>query len=189
MSNYIEDKTFEKIDGTKMPIDIAEYEHCDFINCNFSEANLSGAVFSSCKFKDCNLSMAVLAKTSFRNVQFVNCKMLGLRFENCNDFLFEIHVDSCTLNLSSFYKLKLKKMRLKNSSLHEVDFSEVDLSASIFDNCDLLNATFDKSILEKADFRTAYNYIIDPESNRIKKAKFSRNGIAGLLNKYDIEIE
>jgi fluoroquinolone resistance protein len=189
MSNYIEDKTFEKIDGIKTPIDIAEYEHCDFINCNFSEANLSGAVFSSCKFKDCNLSMAVLAKTSFRNVQFVNCKMLGLRFENCNDFLFEIHVDSCTHNLSSFYKLKLKKMRLKNCTLHEVDFTEADLSASTFDNCDLLNASFDKTILEKADFRTSYNYIIDPENNRIKKAKFSRNGIAGLLNKYDIEIE
>jgi uncharacterized protein YjbI with pentapeptide repeats len=80
-------------------------------------------------------------------------------------------------------------MRLKNCTLHEVDFTEADLSASTFDNCDLLNASFDKTILEKADFRTSYNYIIDPENNRIKKAKFSRNGIAGLLNKYDIEIE
>jgi hypothetical protein len=43
--------------------------------------------------------------------------------------------------------------------------------------------------LEKADFRTSYNYSINPEVNRIKKAKFSTAGIAGLLCKYDIEIE
>jgi len=32
------------------------------------------------------------------------------------------------------------------------------------------------------------NYSIDPEKNKIKKARFSTAGIAGLLDKYDIEI-
>jgi hypothetical protein len=43
--------------------------------------------------------------------------------------------------------------------------------------------------LEKADIRTSHNYTIDPEKNKVKKAKFSIHGIAGLLDKYDIEIE
>jgi uncharacterized protein YjbI with pentapeptide repeats len=73
--------------------------------------------------------------------------------------------------------------------LNEVDFTESDLTASIFDNCDLNLATFDNSILEKADLRTSYNYSIDPERNRIKKARFSVAGISGLLDKYDIQIE
>jgi len=30
---------------------------------------------------------------------------------------------------------------------------------------------------------------IDPELNRIKKAKFSQSGLAGLLEKYDLEID
>ncbi|MGB5462457.1 MAG: pentapeptide repeat-containing protein, partial [Aureibaculum sp.] len=34
-----------------------------------------------------------------------------------------------------------------------------------------------------------YNYSIDPEKNPIKKAKFSQDGIGGLLDKYDIVIE
>jgi uncharacterized protein YjbI with pentapeptide repeats len=72
--------------------------------------------------------------------------------------------------------------------LHEVDFSECDLTSALLDNCDLLNATFDRTIIEKADFRTAYNYSIDPDNNRIKKARFSKSGIAGLLQKYDIQI-
>ena len=79
-------------------------------------------------------------------------------------------------------------MNFKNSQLHEVDFSECDLTSAVFDNCDLLNATFDRTIIEKADFRTAYNYSIDPDNNRIKKARFSKSGIAGLLQKYDIQI-
>jgi len=44
-------------------------------------------------------------------------------------------------------------------------------------------------VLEKADFREATNYFIDPEKNRIKKAKFSLNGLPGLLIPYDIIIE
>jgi uncharacterized protein YjbI with pentapeptide repeats len=73
--------------------------------------------------------------------------------------------------------------------MHEVDFSESDLSNATFDNCDLLTATFDRTVLEKADFRTAYNYAIDPENNRIKKARFSTAGLAGLLFKYDLDIK
>ncbi|MBL7883075.1 MAG: pentapeptide repeat-containing protein [Bacteroidia bacterium] len=129
-----------------------------------------------------------MSKTAFKNVQFVNCKLLGLQFHICNDFLFEINIDSCILNLSSFYKLKLKNTVFKNSTLHEVDFTQADLTASVFNHCDLLDATFDASIIEKADFRTAYNYTIDLEINRAKKAKFSQSGIAGLLTKYGIEL-
>ncbi len=42
---------------------------------------------------------------------------------------------------------------------------------------------------EGVDFRTSFNYSIDPQLNRIKKAKFSLPGIAGLLDKYDIVID
>jgi uncharacterized protein YjbI with pentapeptide repeats len=58
----------------------------------------------------------------------------------------------------------------------------------VFDNCDFRGAIFDHTNIEKADLRTSYNYSIDPEINRIKKAKFSILGVSGLLNKYDIEI-
>jgi uncharacterized protein YjbI with pentapeptide repeats len=114
--------------------------------------------------------------------------MLGLHFEDCSDFLFAVHFDKCILNLSSFFKQKLKKTKFKECSLHEVDFTEADLGNASFDNCDLAGAKFEKSNLEKADLSTSFNYSIDPELNRIKKAKFSIAGITGLLDKYDIEI-
>jgi fluoroquinolone resistance protein len=85
--------------------------------------------------------------------------------------------------------MNLKKIQFKNSTLHEVDFTETDLSSAVFHNCDLARATFENAILEKADLRTSFNYSIDPELNRIKKAKFSIPAVIGLLDKYDIEVE
>jgi fluoroquinolone resistance protein len=52
----------------------------------------------------------------------------------------------------------------------------------------LAGATFDNTNLEKADFTTAFNYLIDPDTNRIKKAKFALPGVLALLNKHDIVI-
>jgi len=43
--------------------------------------------------------------------------------------------------------------------------------------------------LENADLRTSYNYSIDPDANRIRKAKFSLPAVIGLLDKYYLDIE
>ncbi|WP_419802798.1 hypothetical protein [Mucilaginibacter sp.] len=40
----------------------------------------------------------------------------------------------------------------------------------------------------EADFSSAYNFSIDPENNRIKKAKFSVAGLPGLLEKFGLKI-
>jgi uncharacterized protein YjbI with pentapeptide repeats len=114
---------------------------------------------------------------------------MGLRFDSCHDFGLSFLFDNCILNHSSFYKTKIRKTIFRNSQIREVDFTECDLTNSTFDTCDLSSAMFENTILEKVDFRTSYNYTIDPETNRLKKTKFSSSGIAGLLCKYDIEIE
>lgn len=85
--------------------------------------------------------------------------------------------------------MKIKKTVFKDSQLQETDFAEADLTSAVFDNCNLMHSVFDHTTLEKVDFRTSYNYAIDPETNRIKKARFSISNIAGLLGKYDIDIE
>lgn len=185
----VEDKDFDLADFTIEPLVLGDYEKCRFINCNFSNSDLSGFHFQDCEFTGCNLGMSKLVKTAFRNVSFKDSKLLGLQFDACNEFLLEMKFDNCILNFSSFTGLKLKKTNFNHCQLQQVDFSGTDLTASVFDNCDLADATFESSILEQADLRTAYNYSIDPSSNKIKKAKFSLLGLAGLLGKYEIEIE
>lgn len=186
---FEEEKTFDTIDFTLQPLPKGEYENCTFLNCNFSNTDISGTKFTGCQFNGCNLSTVNLHKTALRDIAFKDCKLLGLRFETCNEMLFQVSFDHCIVDYSSFYKRKLKSAAFKNTSFHEVDFSDADLSGASFDNSDLLGAVFENSILEKTDFRTAYNYSIDLEKNSIKKALFALSGISGLLNKYDIVIE
>ncbi|MCY1548167.1 hypothetical protein D9M68_842610 [compost metagenome] len=70
-----------------------------------------------------------------------------------------------------------------------VDLGECDLTEALFDRCDLQNAIFDNTLLEKADLRTASGFSIDPERNKLKKAKFAQSGLAGLLYKYQIQVD
>jgi len=185
----IQDETFEQIDYSIKALPKGEYDNCQFTNCNFSNANFSECEFSDCTFNSCNLSLAKLTKTTFRNIRFKDCKLLGLLFNDCNQFGLSFYLDNCNLTHASFYQTKLKKSNFKNTLFQEVDFVECDLSQSIFYNCDFSKAVFENTILEKVDLHTSYNYSINPETNNIKKAKFSLSGLAGLLDKYDIIIE
>ena len=90
------------------------------------------------------------------------------------------------LNLSSFYQINGKGTTFHACSMQEVDFTEANFSEALFEECDLAGALFDRTNLEKADFRNAYNYRISPTINRLKKAKFSQDGLAGLLSDFGI---
>jgi fluoroquinolone resistance protein len=184
----VEGKTYTKEDFTVNKLEKAEYEHCIFTGCTMLQADLSSVQFVSCEFRSCDLSNANLRNTSFREVKFMDCKLLGLHFQNCEKFLFSASFENCRLDLSSFYKMNMKKALFRNCRFQESDFTECDLQLALFDNCDLGRAIFFHSILEKTDLRTSYNYSIDPEQNKIKKAKFSKEGLSGLLDKYDLEI-
>jgi len=186
---FIDEQVFEKKDYTAQDLEKGIYELCTFKNCDFSNSDLSKIQFIECEFYDCNLSSTNLFETGFQNVLFHGCKLMGLHFEKCSEFAFSIKVRHSQLNHSSFYQLKLPNTVFNSSKLEAVDFTECDLSHSIFTNCDLLDAIFDHTILEKADFKDAYNFIIDPENNRMKGAKFSLKTVKGLLSKYNISID
>ena len=136
-SNYFEDKKFEKLNFIEKTLPFGMYENCIFLNCDFSNADLSNFSFAECRFSDCNISMAKLIKVTFNDVAFTGCKLLGLHFEDCNKTPFIISFENCTLNFSSFYQQKLKKTVFKNSEIREADFTDADLTAVIFDHCDL----------------------------------------------------
>lgn len=186
---YIDNQIFDKMNVSQTPLQKGEYEECTFKNSDFSNVDLSEFCFINCSFIDCNLSLVQLSETAIRDTSFKGCKMLGIHFSVCNSFGLSFSFDRCLLDNSSFFQTKIKKTIFKNCQLRESDFAECDLSGALFDQSDLLGATFDHTNLEKADFRTSFNYSINPETNRIKKARFSTSGLAGLLDKYDLLID
>jgi uncharacterized protein YjbI with pentapeptide repeats len=70
-----------------------------------------------------------------------------------------------------------------------IDFMSTDLTEVVFDNCDLYRSEFAKAIANKANFKTSYNYTIDPSKTKIKKAVFSLSELKGLLFKHDIIVK
>ena len=186
--NY-EGQLFEKVIYTGKVIKKREFEQCTFKDCDLSDSTFTYNRFTECVFIGCNLSMMKLANTSLRDVTFKHCKLLGVNFSECEDFLFSVRFENCMLDYASFMKKKMTKTKFIHTSLKQVAFTNVNLSNAVFDNCDLADAVFNGTDLKEADFRTANNYIIDPELNNIKKAKFSLHGVVGLLAKYVIHIE
>ncbi|MBL4794503.1 MAG: Flp pilus assembly complex ATPase component TadA, partial [Pseudomonadales bacterium] len=49
------------------------------------------------------------ADTALKAVQFLDCKLVGFNFNDCNDFLFSVDFENCNLSYSSFFELKLPK--------------------------------------------------------------------------------
>lgn len=186
---YIEDREFRNINFTAEPFAPGDYEYCRFILCDFSGINLSGSHFTDCRFEECNLSFAKLGATGFNDCKFIDCKIMGVHFEHCRQLPFSMDFQGCILNHSSFYGVRLKKISFRHCSMQEVDMTNAELQGAQFEACDLLKAAFENTNLESADLTTAYNFSIDPEKNRLKKARFSRTGLAGLLTKYELKID
>ena len=63
------------------------------------------------------------------------------------------------------------------------------LQNAIFENCDLKKTIFDRTNLEKVDFKTAFNLDINPQENKLKDAKFSKQNVVGLVSIYKVIIE
>ena len=186
---FIEDKVFKNENYLNSPLVKGEYDNCIFINCSFSNADLSNINFTECSFTECDLSNSNIKNTVFNVVSFSKSKLIGLNFNDCSNFLFSVIFNDCNLSLASFYRQVAKHTKCNDSLLHQVDFTGADLSSSVFNNCDFKTAIFDRTILNKVNFRTSFNYEIDPEINSIKKAKFSMPQVVGLLKKYNIDVE
>ena len=181
-------KSFEDINYSENKWTNSEFYKCKFIGCNFTESDLRGKIFEDCSFEECNFSMTEIDDVSFRNILFKGCKMLGIDFTKFNNLIFSLRFDSCIMDYCTFFGTIQKRTQFINCSLKDVDFSETDLSLALFTKSDLTRAIFSNTILEGADFRSAINFNIDPESNKVKKAKFSSYQLEGLLYKHQLDI-
>lgn len=182
------EKIYDKQDFPDATLPKETYEQCTFRNLILENADLSDCKFIDCVFENCNLSLAKLQRTLIRDVQFLHCKMLGLQFDTCNPFGLSLRFEHCQLQHASFYTVNISKTVFRKCGLTETDFTQADMSGVLLEDCDLSGAVFEHTKLEKADFRSAINYQIDPDKNSIRHAKFSITGLPGLLARYQIDI-
>ena len=186
---FVADQHFKNDDFTKKPLLRADYEECIFEGCTFQNGFLDNQNFVDCTFKDCDLSNTNVANTIWNNVRFESCKLLGVSFDTSETSLMTMVFSQCNLTLAIFYELSLKETNFSGSDLSHADFTSTDLTASNFTDCNLDNTIFENTILDKANLSKAFNFNINPEINSLKKTKFSKEELIGLLKKYDIVVE
>jgi uncharacterized protein YjbI with pentapeptide repeats len=121
-------------------------------------------------------------------VQFVGCKLSGVRFDQCHPLGLLFSLSHCLVYHANFYNVTLKNTCFQNTAFTGADFTQANFSGTKFLDCQLDQVVFDATNLEKANLSSATGFNIDPERNRLKGAIFSRQEIEGLLSKYGVKI-
>lgn len=164
------------------------FDSCSFKSCDFSESLLRNAQFCACSFENCNLSLPKLEGCRFQDVRFVGCKIVGAEFFKCEKTFFSPTFKDCVLYYCNFSGLAMKKTYFNGSKLNECHFTNTNLNSADFDRVDLSGTIFHDCDLSMANFTTAVSYDIDPQTNKVKKAKFSLPEAIGLLRGFDVTI-
>lgn len=189
-NSYIEDAEFKGQDYAGKEIKFKEIIDTRFIRCAFPDAFFNECHFKNCLFEQCDLSMVRVKSSRFSSVQFENCKAIGINWTEASwekgGFFRLIDFDNCALNYSSFFGLKLHKIKMIRCTALEADFGEADLTGAIFSHTDFSGSIFMHTNLTEADFVNATNYNISAKNNTIKKAKFSLPEAMSLLRSLDI---
>ncbi|RRA97728.1 pentapeptide repeat-containing protein [Larkinella rosea] len=182
------DQHFDPTTGAPDAFPYHDFEQCTFKNLPLGKAVLANSNFVNCRFESCNLDLALVKGTKFNDVSFVKCTLVGVNFEHCNPFAFSVGFEECNLDQSYFFNRNLKKTKLIGCSLKGASFINCDLAGAVFKDCNLELTVFVNNTLTQVDFSTSYNLTLDPEQNKLKKAKFSLHSLPGLLTKYDLVI-
>ena len=186
MEKFHQNKTFDKIIYKDVVVKEKEFIKCKFTHCDFSNITFEDCEFEDCFFENCNLSSLKVKYSRFSDVIFKACKMIGIAWDEAS-VPFSITCTDSNISYSSFYGMKLKKMKIHKCIAHDVNFSEADMQSSSFMHSDLKDSFFINTNLLKANFENAINYNgIDVSSKKIKKAIFSMPEALILLNNFDI---
>ncbi|GAB5556208.1 MAG: pentapeptide repeat-containing protein [Schleiferiaceae bacterium] len=183
------DEVFEDLDFSQSPLPSKNFEGCTFVGCRFTGLNLSAHSFVECEFENCDLSNIDVTDTSWQECTLQQCKIMGVRFDAANSFLFSIEASNCNFQYSNFYGRNLKSSRFSQCDFTEVDFGDADASGISLTQCNFQNAIWENTRLEKANLSGAENLTLDPESNFIIGMTLPKDSALNLLAKYKLKFE
>ncbi len=123
-------------------------------------------------------------------MEFKQCKLDGIQFNNYNDFLRCFNFTDYIFNMVVFIDIKIEETHFNSCKLIDTDFTDAQAKKVVFKDCNLQDVIFSNTNLEQADFLSAYNFNITPlSSNHLKKAVFSLDNLSGLLQSKGIMIK
>lgn len=148
------------------------FEDCRFRDCLFSQVSFVNGRLNGCLLEGCALQLAEIGNLALVGTGFVSCKLQGLDFSDCRRLGFSPTFRRSLLDNCAFGKNALKKRALADCDLRACDFMECDLRECDFSGSRFDGVNFNRCNLEKADFRGATGYRIDPVGNRVAGGRY-----------------
>ncbi len=184
-----ENEIFRKEACTGLDLRYKIFSHVTFENCDFTQSDFTNTRFLECKLLGCNLSLAKVDGSRLQGVEFESCKLVGVNFAKCDKMFLQVGFKKCLIGTSNFSSLDLKNTLFCECMIRDTYFTETNLTGADFTGSDLTGSTFHNTNLGKANFASAINYSINPLTNKLIKAKFSKPEVLSLLDHLGIVIE
>ncbi len=189
-----DDTEWENEQKTKESYENADLKHkvfrnCIFDGCDFTRAQLIGSKCIDCKWIRSNLSMVNWDGCRLQANSFEECKIIGGNFAKCDQTFLSVDFKKCLIEMCNFSDLNLKGTQFAGSRIRECHFSHVNLSNADFTDCDLSGTVFHHTELIQANFVTALNFSINPLTNNLKNARFSKETALALLDFFGVVLE
>lgn len=188
---YYQGETFENPDPALLQD--AEFNDCTFTGCRWDNVRVRNCTFLSCTFQHCSWSSVVFSFCQMRDAWFSGCAFRSIAWGG---------LQGRSALVQPFGKAERCEFRYNEFSgmtFVGFDFSSCRFGDCIFDDCRLAGANFrcvplgrtqfSRCDLQKADFREATDYAIDPSANKMQGARFSFPDVVALLSGFGLKIE
>ncbi|MCU0492564.1 MAG: pentapeptide repeat-containing protein [Chloroflexaceae bacterium] len=149
-ASYAE-QLWENAHFVQQQADDVAFEQLVVRHSSFQHAELTLLQAADCSFDTVDFANVALAKAYMRRVEFIGCRLLGLKLVDAD--LSDVVFTRCNGRLARFWTSTCKAIRFEQCGLQEASFDGTDLSGAIFHKCDLSGADFRNARLKGADLR------------------------------------
>lgn len=189
---YYENEVFENLKFEKRIFKDIELFECTFINCTFEDCKLEESSFRDCRFDDCKIINLDSRESHVRELEFQKSTLIGVNWSKLiyNGVLDQVFtkLDNNILKYNVFMDMKFIKFSFSNNTILDSTFENCDLRESSFLGSELTGTQFSSCDLRKGNFKEAFGYKVDIDTNRLKGANFSFPEVLSLLDSLEIKV-
>ncbi|NLT69033.1 MAG: pentapeptide repeat-containing protein [Acidobacteria bacterium] len=140
-------------------------------NSIFDNVSLANSRVGKLRLRDvrlikCDLSNAILQGFEAARVEFVDCRMTGMRACECH--WEDVLIENCDLRYAQLSDSRIRSSEFRSCNLSEADLRGVNFESAIFGNAILRQADLSRARLQGIDLSGAEieGFIVRPEDLR-----------------------
>ena len=149
----IEDARVDTADVTGAEIPSLSVTGSVFERVVLSQSTVQSVLLRDVRLVKCDLSNAVLRGFEARRVEFIECRLLGMKLNDCR--WQDVLVENCDARYAQFNGGAVRSCEFKGTRLDEADFRGVNLEGTTFIDASLRRADLSGARMNSTNLRGA----------------------------------